>query len=92
MIELHRLNGSAIFINAELVESLEATPDTVVTLTTGRRLLVAEPVHDVIGRMVAYRRAVLRPPLAVELDGFGDRGPGFGVRECEARAPNPGSR
>jgi flagellar protein FlbD len=64
MIELHRLNGSAIVINAELVESVEATPDTVITLTTGRRIMVAEPVHDVIDRVIAYRRAVLQSPLA----------------------------
>ncbi len=67
MIELHRLNGAAIVVNAELVESLEPTPDTVVTLTTGRRILVAESVQAVIDRIVAYRRAVLHPSLAMEL-------------------------
>lgn len=63
MIELHRLNGTAIVINAELLESVEATPDAVITLTTGRRIMVAETVHDVIDRVIAYRRAVLRPAL-----------------------------
>ncbi len=67
MIELHRLNGSAIVINAELVESVEATPDTVITLTTGRRILVTETLSSVIELVVEYRRAVLLSPLAADL-------------------------
>ena len=82
MIELHRLNGAVIVINAELVESLEPTPDTVVTLTTGRRIMVAEPVHDVIDRIVAYHRAVLHPAVGMEFQsGVGNAE--WGVRNAE---------
>ena len=47
-------------ISAELVELLEAVPDTVVTLTTGRKLVVREDVDEVARRIREYRRAVYR--------------------------------
>lgn len=58
MIMVTRLNGSELVINAELIETIEATPDTVVTLTTGRRVIVQESVAQVSQRTLAYRRAV----------------------------------
>ncbi len=60
MVTLTRLNGSAIVINAELIEMLETTPDTVVTLTNGKKLLVQEPADEVIRRVVDYRRQTLK--------------------------------
>jgi flagellar protein FlbD len=54
MIKLTRLNGSEIVINAELIETIEATPDTVISLTTGRKFVVHEPVDEVIEQAVAY--------------------------------------
>lgn len=48
-------------VNAELVETVEATPDTVVTLTTGRKFLVEESVEEVVSRILEYRRAICRP-------------------------------
>lgn len=58
MVRVTRLDGSEIVVNADLIETLEATPDTVVTLSTGRRLVVREPVEEVIERVIAYRRRV----------------------------------
>lgn len=58
MVRVTRLDGSEIVVNADLIETLEATPDTVVTLSTGRRLVVREPVDEVIERVIAYRRRV----------------------------------
>jgi flagellar protein FlbD len=63
MILLTRLNGSELVINAELIESVEATPDTVVTLTTGKRIIVTESVSQVSRRALAYRRAVVHRDL-----------------------------
>ena len=57
MIKLTKFNHTQVVVNADLVEMLEATPDTVVTLLTGKKLLVLEPVDEVIERMIAYRRA-----------------------------------
>lgn len=60
MIQLTRLNGQPLVVNAELIETVESTPDTVVTLTTARKIVVRESPDDVVRRVLAYRRAVLR--------------------------------
>jgi flagellar protein FlbD len=54
MIELTRLNGTKITVNALLIEQLESTPDTVVTLTTGRKVVVRESVEDVTRKATEY--------------------------------------
>lgn len=47
MIELTRMNGTTFTVNADLIEMLEETPDTVITLTTGKKLIVKESRQDV---------------------------------------------
>jgi flagellar protein FlbD len=64
MIDVTRLNRDALVLNAELIESVEATPDTVITLTSGKKMLVKEPVHVVVERILNYRRAVNHPATA----------------------------
>lgn len=61
MISLHRLNGQSIVLNADLIEYVEATPDTVVTLTSGNKLRVLENLDEVQRRVVAYKRAIHGP-------------------------------
>jgi flagellar protein FlbD len=61
MIRVTRLNGTTFVINAELIRELEATPDTVVTLITGTKLLVRESVDDVINAVIEYRREIGNP-------------------------------
>jgi len=58
MIKLTRLNGKAFVVNAELVEILEETPDTVVTLNNGNRFVVLESVDEVIDQIVKYRKKI----------------------------------
>lgn len=58
MIHVTRLNGSQFVINAELIREVEATPDTVVTLTTGTKLLVRESVDEVVRAVIQYRRDI----------------------------------
>jgi flagellar protein FlbD len=58
MIRLTRLDGSRIYVNAELIEFLEETPDTVVSLTTGRKLVVKEPAAEVSEQIVAIERRI----------------------------------
>lgn len=58
MITLHKLNGDEITLNADLIISVEANPDTLISLLDRRTMLVRESVEDVIGAAVAYRRAV----------------------------------
>ncbi len=66
MIRLHqgRDGERPVWINAELVETVEATPDTVVTLLTGRKLLVHETPDELVALVVEYRRRVnVRPQV-----------------------------
>lgn len=58
MIRLTRLNGRSFFLNAELIENIETTPDTVITLTNGRTYMVREPVDLVRKRVINYRRLI----------------------------------
>jgi flagellar protein FlbD len=60
MVTVTRLNGSELVINAELIETLEATPDTIITLINGKKFVAREPVADVIQRVVDYRRRTLQ--------------------------------
>jgi flagellar protein FlbD len=58
MIRVTRLNNSELVVNAELIEFIEATPDTVITLTNDRHVVVQESVDDVIERVIEFLRAV----------------------------------
>lgn len=60
MIHLTRLNHRSLVLNSDLIESLETTPDTVISLTTGQKLTVCEASDEVIRRIIAFRREVLR--------------------------------
>jgi flagellar protein FlbD len=56
MIKLHRLNSEEFVLNAGLIEQVESTPDTVILLTNGKRLMVREPLDDVVKAVVAYKQ------------------------------------
>ena len=56
MIRLTRLNKNELVINAEMIEFIEAIPDTIVTLTSGKKIMVFEPVDAVVERIVEYKR------------------------------------
>ena len=58
MIKLFKLNGTEIVVNAELIESIEAAPDTVINLVTGNRLLVGNSVQEVVDKVVEYKKKV----------------------------------
>jgi len=59
MITLHRINGEAFTINADLIETVESTPDTVIRLVNGHRYVVAEPMEEIVDLVVKYRQKVL---------------------------------
>lgn len=59
MILLTRLNGTQVGINADLIERVEATGDTVVSLIDGTRYVVSESCADVVDRVVEFRARVL---------------------------------
>lgn len=61
MIRLRRLDGKEFVLNALLVETVEAVPDTVIALTTGRKLVVKEAVDAVVAAVAAYHRSLGTP-------------------------------
>ena len=63
MIQLTRLNHIPMVLNADLIEHIEITPDTVITLTTGQKIVVLEPADDVVERVVAFRRSIYQGVL-----------------------------
>jgi len=58
MIKLTRLSHEPLVLNSDLIEHMEVTPDTVITLTTGQKLRVSETADEVIVRVIEYRRAI----------------------------------
>ena len=67
MIMLSRLNGLPFALNPDLIERAEATPDTVLTLCDGSKLLVGESVEDIVSRVRAYRAQILSLADTVEI-------------------------
>ena len=66
MIFVTRTNGSKIYINAELIQTVESTPDTVITLTSNKKLLVKDTAQEIAERFIEYRRKTLVPLIANE--------------------------
>lgn len=58
MIRVTRINGVDFVINAELIEFIDCTPDTVITLTNGDKFIVRDSLDEVIDKVLAYRRAI----------------------------------
>lgn len=58
MIKLTKLNNDKIYINEILIEFIEETPDTVITLTTGKKIIVKETVEVVINEIIEYQKRV----------------------------------
>jgi flagellar protein FlbD len=65
MIRLTRLNHAAIVLNSDLIEHIDVTPDTVITLTTGQILRVLETADQVVDRIVEFRRRLYGPELGL---------------------------
>ncbi|MBZ5626397.1 MAG: flagellar FlbD family protein [Acidobacteriia bacterium] len=61
MVRLTRLNHVPLVLNSDLIEHIEETPDTVITLTTGQILRVRETADQVVQRVVEFRRRILGP-------------------------------
>lgn len=58
MISVTRLNGHRVVLNAELIKLLEETPDTMITLLNGERIIVKETLDEVVRRAIDYSRHV----------------------------------
>ena len=58
MIDVTRMNGSLLTINNHLIEMVEETPDTVITLTTGKKIIVKESRQEVKNLVKSYRKDI----------------------------------
>jgi flagellar protein FlbD len=60
VIQLTRLNNKPLFVNADLIKFVEQSPDTLVTLISGEKLVVLETAEEIRARFVDFRRTILR--------------------------------
>jgi flagellar protein FlbD len=70
MIELTRLNNQLLILNSDLIKWVERSPDTVLTLISGEKIIVRETTEQVLERIVAFRKAILAGSLAKKLDAY----------------------
>ncbi|WP_089862087.1 flagellar FlbD family protein [Halanaerobium salsuginis] len=59
MIKLTRMDEREFVLNADLIEEVQETPDTVITLTNGKKLLVKDSADDIINKVIVYRRKIV---------------------------------
>lgn len=58
MIELTKINGAPIVLNSDLIEYIEETPDTVITMTNGEKIVVKDRMVEIIEKVVRFRRVI----------------------------------
>ena len=58
MISVTRLNDKEYIINSELIECIEANPDTTITMTTGKKIIAKESIDEVIDKVIAFKRKI----------------------------------
>jgi len=58
MIRLTRINQVPLVLNSDLIEHVEATPDTVIAMTNGQKLMVMESIDEIIQKVIEFRRAI----------------------------------
>ncbi|TGK82064.1 flagellar protein [Leptospira noumeaensis] len=69
MVILHRLKGAEFVLNADLIETIDANPDTIITLVNEKKFIVQEPVAEVVEKVIAYQTRIHNLPRV------GERGP-----------------
>lgn len=62
MINVTRLNGQQFILNSDLIKTIESTPDTVITLTQGEKLMVREDVTKIVNSVMEYRKRLIQEP------------------------------
>ena len=87
VIRLTRLNQVPLVINSDLIEHVEITPDTVIALTTGQKILVLETADEVIERVIGFRRAVLAG-LPANQAGVNPLNPRAPEAACQEKEPD----
>ncbi len=65
MIYVTRLNHKPLVINSDLIEQIEMTPDTVISLTTGEKIMVLETSDELVENVVHFRQSIAAGPLRI---------------------------
>jgi len=60
MIRLTRLNNQALTVNSDLIKFVEQSPDTLITLISGEKIVVRESTDEVLAHIIEFRRSVLQ--------------------------------
>ena len=81
MIKVTKLNKAVLVVNADMIEFVESTPDTLITLTTGRKVMVRETLDELLMRVQEYRVATSSHPVPVTANVSGAREPKRGGRQ-----------
>lgn len=68
MIELTRLNGTKFIVNCDLIKFMESTPDTMITLSSGEKMMVKDPIQDILRKTIDYRKRLYQEPIVVGED------------------------
>lgn len=55
MITITKLNGQRLTVNCDLIETMEETPDTTITMTTGNKLIAREPISQLVQEVISYK-------------------------------------
>lgn len=71
MILVHRLKGEPMLLNSDLIESIETTPDTVITMIDGRRFVVGDTPEDIVEKIRTFRASVLAATEDLRAGGSG---------------------
>jgi flagellar protein FlbD len=66
MIQVTRINHVPLVLNANLIEHVEATPDTVISLINGQKFMVLEDTDEVVRRVIEFQRSIYRCALGTE--------------------------
>jgi uncharacterized protein YlzI (FlbEa/FlbD family) len=88
MIQLTRLNSTTFAVNCDLIKYVEESPDTVITLLNGEKLVVRETAEQVIGRVREFRRSVVMP--ATDASVSGDKQELAALNSTLSASTNPG--
>ena len=63
MINVTRLNGASLVVNDDLIEFIERTPETVLTMTEGKKVTIQESAEEVLNRIVSFRKSISLPEI-----------------------------
>jgi flagellar protein FlbD len=69
MIKLTRLNHTALIVNSDLIEHIEMTPDTVISLTSGQKLIVLESAEEIVEKVIEFRKSIFARDLICPVAG-----------------------